>query len=109
MSIKLKINLLLLLIGIITSIGIGAFNYNEAKDRVFSDAFQRAELISSFAMASRDYTVKTMRPLAIEIAGTNSFHPELMGGFFVARAIADNFAQNQILIMVTRQLESLVV
>lgn len=95
MSLKLKINILLFLIGVITSICIGVFNYYEAKDRVFSDAFQKAELISSFAMASREYTVKTMRPLAREIAGSDSFHPELMGGFFVARAIADNFAKTQ--------------
>ena len=95
MSIKMKINLFLLAVGILTSICIGAYNYQEAKKRVIEDAFNKASLISSFAMASRSYTVKTMRPLALEISGNNGFHPELMGGFFVARSIADQFSKKQ--------------
>jgi len=95
MSIKLKINLLLLLIGLITSLAIGTFNYFEAKDRIITDAYKKAELISSFAMASRNYTVEVMRPLALKVAGQGSFHPELMGGFYVAKAIADNFSESQ--------------
>jgi len=46
-------------------------------------------------MASREYTKKTMRPLAVKMAGKDSFHPELMAGFFVVRSIADIFAENQ--------------
>ena len=95
MSIKLKINLLLLAIGLITSLAIGAFNYFEAKDRIINDAYKKAELISSFAMASRNYTVEVMRPLALKVAGQDSFHPELMGGFYVAKAIADKFSERQ--------------
>ena len=95
MSIKLKINLLLLVIGLITSLAIGTFNYFDAKDRIITDAYKKAELISSFAMASRNYTVDVMRPLALNVAGRGSFHPELMGGFYVAKAIADNFSDNQ--------------
>lgn len=95
MSIKMKINLFLLTIGVLTSFCVGAYNYHEAKKKVVEDAFNKASLISSFAMASRNYTVKTMRPLALEISGHNGFHPELMGGFFVARSIADQFSKKQ--------------
>lgn len=95
MSIKWKINLLLLIIGITTSILVSAFNYYEAKEQVFKDAFAKARMISSYAMATRDYTVKTMRPLATKIAGKLSFHPELMGGFFVARSVADIFSKSE--------------
>lgn len=95
MSIKTKLNLILLILGIISSILIAVLNYIDAKNRVFEEAYNKAQLINSFAMAARTYTVKTMRPLAIEIAGTGKFHPEIMGGFFVARAIADTFARSQ--------------
>ena len=95
MSIKTKLNLILLVLGVITSILIAVLNYVDARDRVFTEAYKKAELINSFALAARTYTVKTMRPLAIEIAGLGRFHPEIMGGFFVARAISDTFAKAQ--------------
>jgi hypothetical protein len=93
MSIKLKINLLLLLFGSLTCFVIAGFNYYVTKNRIFEDAFQKAQLISSFAMASRDYTVETMRPLAMEIGGKGIFHPELMAGLFVARSIGNIFSK----------------
>lgn len=95
MSIRLKINFVLLVIGIITSILVAAYNYYEARNRVFAEAQKKAELISSFAMASREYTKTTLRPLSVKIAGKDSFHPELMAGFYVVRAITDIFSQNQ--------------
>ncbi len=95
MSIKSKINLCFLTLGIIAALAIALFNYFEIKNNVIAEAYKKAELINSFAMASRTYTVKTMRPLAIQVAGAGQFHPEIMGGFFVARAIADTFAQDQ--------------
>lgn len=95
MSIRVKIMIILLVVGVVTSASITGYNYMEAKNRVFEDAYAKAELISSFAMASREYTKKTMRPLAKQLAGKESFHPELMAGFYVVRSIADIFAQNQ--------------
>ena len=95
MSIKSKINLSFLALGIIAALAVALFNYLEIKDKVIDNAYKKAELINSFAMASRTYTVKTMRPLALKMAGPNQFHPEIMGGFFVARAIADTFAKDQ--------------
>ena len=95
MSIKWKINLLIFVLGIISSTMLAGLGYYQARNRIFEEAFKKAELISSFSMASREYTVQTMRPLAIEIAGPASFHPELMGGFYVARAIGEKFATNQ--------------
>lgn len=95
MSIKVKINLLFLVLGIISAVAISGFNYYQAREQIFQEALERAEVISSFAMAARNYTVKTMRPIASKIAGPGGFHPELMGGFFVARAIADDFAKAQ--------------
>ena len=94
MSIKSKINLSFLALGIIAALAVAVFNYFEIKDKVIDDAYKKAELINSFAMASRTYTVKTMRPLALRVAGADQFHPEIMGGFFVARAIADTFAKD---------------
>ena len=95
MSIKSKINLSFLTLGIIAALAVALFNYFEIKDKVIDNAYKKAELINSFAMASRTYTVNTMRPLALKMAGPNQFHPEIMGGFFVARAIADTFAKDQ--------------
>ena len=69
MSIKWKINLVLLIVGTITSLFVAAFSYYEAKSRIIEEAYREAEIIASFAMASRTYTVETMRPLAREIAG----------------------------------------
>lgn len=95
MSIKSKVNLSFLILGILSIIAISLFNYNQTKKEVIANAFQKAELINSFAMASREYTVKTMRPLAVKMGGPGQFHPEIMGGFFVARAIAERFGENQ--------------
>ncbi len=95
MSIKTKLNLILLTLGIVSSILIAVLNYVDARNRIYEEAYNRAEVINSFALAARTYTVKTMRPLAIQIAGADKFHPEIMGGFFVARAIADTFAKAQ--------------
>lgn len=95
MSIKSKVNLSFLILGIISILVIALFNYNETKKEVITNAFEKAELINSFAMAARMYTVQTMRPLALKVAGPNQFHPEIMGGFFVARSIAENFGKNQ--------------
>ncbi len=95
MSIRVKIMIILLVIGVITSASITGYNYMEAQNRVFEDAYVKAELISSFAMASREYTKQTMRPLATQLAGKESFHPELMAGFYVVRSIADIFAESQ--------------
>lgn len=95
MSIKSKINLSFLALGIIAALAIASFNYLEIKSKVIAEAYKKAELINSFAMASRTYTVKTMRPLALKVAGPDQFHPEIMGGFFVARAIAETFAEDQ--------------
>ena len=95
MSIKVKINLLFLILGILSAILISGFNYYEARQRIFDDAFEKAELISAYAMAAREYTVKTMRPLARQVTGPESFHPEIMGGFFVARAISERFAHDK--------------
>ena len=64
MSIKSKINLSFLVLGIVAALAIALFNYVEIKNDVIDNAFKKAELINSFAMASRTYTVKTMRPLA---------------------------------------------
>jgi protein-histidine pros-kinase len=85
----------LLVLGIIASFSIAAFSYYETKNRIFEDAIRKAELMSSFAMASRKYAVNTMRPMTMKIAEKGSFYPELMGGFFVARAISDLFASAQ--------------
>lgn len=95
MSIKSKINLSFLVLGILSALAIALFNYFEIKNKVIDNAFKKAELINSFAVASRTYTVKTMRPLAMEMAGPGEFHPEIMGGFFVARAIAETFSKEQ--------------
>jgi len=95
MSIKSKINLSFLALGIVAAVAVALFNYIEIKGKVIDNAYNKAELINSFAMASRTYTVKTMRPLAISVAGPGQFHPEIMGGFFVARAIAETFAKDQ--------------
>jgi HAMP domain-containing protein len=95
MSIKSKVNLSFLILGIISILVIALFNYNETKKEVIANAFEKAELINSFAMAARMYTVQTMRPLALKVAGPDQFHPEIMGGFFVARSIAENFGKNQ--------------
>jgi protein-histidine pros-kinase len=95
MSIKLKINLLFLILGILSASIIAVFNYTEARQRIFDDALEKAELISAYAMAARQYTVQTMRPLARKVAGSESFHPEIMGGFFVARAISEKFGQDK--------------
>lgn len=95
MSIKSKINMSFLAMGIFAALAIALFNYFEIRKSVIAEAYKKAELINSFAMASRTYTVKTMRPLAIEVAGAGQFHPEIMGGFFVARAIAETFAESQ--------------
>jgi HAMP domain-containing protein len=95
MSIKIKINLLFLVLGILSAVLISGFNYYEARQRIFDDALEKAELISTYAMAAREYTVETMRPLARQVAGPQSFHPEIMGGFFVARAISEKFAQDK--------------
>ena len=95
MSIKSKINISFLVLGILAALGFSAFNYMEIKESVISNAFKKAELINSFAMASRTYTVNTMRPLAVKAMGPEQFHPEIMGGFFVARAIAETFSDDQ--------------
>lgn len=95
MSIKSKINLSFLALGVLAALAVSAFNYVEIKKSVISNAFKKAELINSFAMASRTYTVNTMRPLAIKAMGPEQFHPEIMGGFFVARAIAETFSKDQ--------------
>jgi protein-histidine pros-kinase len=95
MSIKVKINLLFLVLGILSATLISGFNYYEARQRIFDDALEKAGLISAYAMAAREYTVQTMRPLAREVAGPQSFHPEIMGGFFVARAISEKFAHDK--------------
>ncbi len=95
MSIKSKINLSFLALGIVAALAVALFNYFEIKGKVIDNAYKKAELINSFAMASRTYTVKTMRPLAISVAGPGQFHPEIMGGFFVARAISETFAKDQ--------------
>ncbi len=95
MKIKLKINLLLLVLGMVSTVLITLFQYYVSKKQVIDDAFDKAELINSFALASRQYTVETMRPLAVQLAGPDQFHPQIMGGFFVARAIGDHFAKAQ--------------
>ncbi len=95
MSIKLKIIIFLAGLGLIMSLCIGAYSYFDAKNQIFKDALKQADVVSSFAMASRTYAVKTMRPLTRKIGGENSFHPELMGGFFIARAISDIFSRSQ--------------
>lgn len=95
MSIKVKINLLFLILGTLSAAIIAVFNYTEARQRIFDDALEKAELISAYAMAARQYTVQTMRPLARKVAGPESFHPEIMGGFFVARAISERFGQDK--------------
>ena len=73
MSIKSKVNLSFLVLGILSILVIALFNYSETKKEVIANAFDKAELINSFAMASRTYTVQTMRPLALKIAGTDQF------------------------------------
>ncbi len=95
MSINAKITIIFLVLGIVASGGLTGFNYYEARNQVFEDAYQKAEIISSFALATRNYTVDILRPLARDIAGPESFIPELMGGFFVARAVADLFSGYQ--------------
>lgn len=95
MSIKSKINLSFLALGTLSALAVALFNYFEIKDQVIANALKKAELINSYAVASRNYTVNTMRPLALKVAGPEQFHPEIMGGFFVARAIAETFAKDQ--------------
>lgn len=82
---------MLLLIGFCTSTIVAGLYYYTTYRSIYQDALTKAEMISNFAMAVRIYTVKKMRPLAVKIAGKESFHPELMGGFFVAREVADIF------------------
>ncbi len=95
MSIRLKLNILFLVLGIVATAAIVSFNYYDARGRIYAEALQKADLVSSFALAARQYTVKTMRPLARKLAGPQGFHPEIMGGFFVARAVAENFSKAQ--------------
>jgi protein-histidine pros-kinase len=95
MSIKWRINLLLIILGITASLGIATFNYYQCKAQILNEAFKKAELISSFAIAARKYTVETARPIVMKISDPKTFHPELMGGFFVARAIGEIFSDSQ--------------
>jgi HAMP domain-containing protein len=93
MSIGKKVNLMLLITGCIVSCAMATFNYIEAMNRTYDEAYAKAEIISAFALASREYTVKTMRPLMVDLTGPEAFHPEIMGGFFVARAVATLFTE----------------
>ena len=95
MSIKWRINLILITLGVAASLGLTIFNYYQTKAQILQEAFKKAELISSFAIAARKYTVNTARPLALKISPPDVFHPELMGGFFVARAIGEIFSDYQ--------------
>ncbi len=95
MSIKWKINLLLIVLGITTSLLVAGFNYYEEKDRVLEEALKKAEIISSFAIALFKYTKKTMSPLAQKLLGDDVYHPEIEACFFVARDIADIFTKSQ--------------
>lgn len=95
MSIKIKVIVFLAAVGLVMSLCIGGYSYYDARGQIFKDALKQAEVVSSFAIASRNYAVRTMRPLAVKIAGEGSFHPELMGGFFIAKAISDLFAKSQ--------------
>lgn len=92
-SINRKVTYMLLLIGFITSTVAAGLYYYTTYRAICQDAITKAEMISNFAMAVRIYTVKKMRPLAVEIAGKESFHPELMGGFFVAREVSEIFGE----------------
>ncbi len=95
MSIKTKLNLILLVLGILASLLIAGLNFFHTRERILKEAYNKAELINAFALASRTYTVKTMRPKVMDLVGKDQFHPEIMGGFFVARAIADEFSRTQ--------------
>ncbi len=92
-SINRKVTGMLLLIGFFTSLAASFLYYHTTYQAIHRDALAKAEMISNFALAVRVYTVKKMRPLAIQIAGKDAFHPELMGGFFVAREVADIFGK----------------
>ncbi len=95
MSIKARVLFFLIAIGLVMSCCIGGYSYIDMKNQIHKNALKQAEIVSSFAKASQKYTVRTLHPLVRKIAGKDSFHPEMMGGFYIARAIADIFTESQ--------------
>ncbi len=93
MSIKWKINVFLMTLGVLASIFVALIHYSRERGRVFEEAFHRAELISSYATASRTYISNTLRPLAMKISGSDRFLPELMEAFFVVRSVSEIFSE----------------
>ncbi len=86
MSIKLKTNLLLLALGIIGATGFAVYNHFQTRALLVEQAFEQAALISSYELASRNYTAQTEPTAVGHWLKPESFHRRLKLGVSESRS-----------------------
>lgn len=91
MSIRTRFIILIGILSLLSTIGIGVASYKFSVDNALSEAKSKGHLVFDYLQASRMYFKSQQRPLIVEHVTRGSFIPELMSGFTLTRGVWSEF------------------
>jgi len=102
-SIKWKISILILLIGITTGLSVGIYTYIDSIERAKETAKTEIEVTMAFVQASREYVRQTLRPKINELLQAGCTQDD-----FILEAQSSSFFTASIFNMVTENLPEMI-
>ncbi len=91
MSIRIRFIILIGILSLLATVGIGVASYKFSVDNALSEAKSKGHLVFDYMQASRFFFKNQQRPLIMEHVGRGEFIPELMSGFSLTRGVWDEF------------------
>ena len=91
MSIRARFIILIGILSLLATIGIGATSYKFSVDNALAEAKSKGHLVFDYLQSSRIYFKSQQRPLIMEHVARGTFIPELMSGFTLTRGVWSEF------------------
>ncbi len=91
MSIRTRLLLLIGMLSILATVGIGYASYQFSLNIAIGEAKSKGKLVLDYLDSQRQYFKKHMRPKVLKIIEKDRFIPELESGFAVTRGVSEEF------------------
>ncbi|MCF6186267.1 MAG: DUF3365 domain-containing protein [Desulfobulbaceae bacterium] len=91
MSIRIRFMIMIGILSLLATIGIGVASYKFSVNNALAEAKSKGHLVFDYMQSSRIYFKSQQRPLIMEHVARGTFIPELMSGFTLTRGVWSEF------------------
>jgi methyl-accepting chemotaxis protein len=91
MSIRIRFMIVIGILSLLATLGIAVASYQFSVNNAMDEAKSKGHLVFDYLQSSRLYFKKHQRPKIFELAGRDTFIPDIMSGFALTRGVWNEF------------------